>query len=50
MYHDGSQIKTVDYKGGRTAADIIIFAMVSLHAGQCWLVRCLEVIMLMPSL
>lgn len=27
MYHDGSQIKAVDYKGGRTAEDIINFAM-----------------------
>lgn len=27
MYHDGSQIKAVDYKGGRNAEDIINFAM-----------------------
>lgn len=27
MYHDGSQIKAVDYKSGRTAEDIINFAM-----------------------
>jgi hypothetical protein len=28
MYHDGSKIKALDYNGGRTAADIINFAMV----------------------
>lgn len=27
MYHDGSQIKAVEYKSGRTAEDIINFAM-----------------------
>jgi hypothetical protein len=27
MYYDGSQVKAVDYNGGRTAKDIITFAM-----------------------
>jgi hypothetical protein len=27
MYHDGSSIKAVDYKGGRTAKEIIVFGM-----------------------
>jgi hypothetical protein len=27
MYHDGSKVKAVDYKGGRTANEIIEFGM-----------------------
>jgi protein disulfide-isomerase A6 len=27
MYHDGTKVKAVDYKSGRTAKDIITFAM-----------------------
>lgn len=27
MYHDGTRIKSVDYNSGRTAKDIINFAM-----------------------
>ena len=27
MYHDGTKVKAVDYNSGRTAKDIITFAM-----------------------
>jgi hypothetical protein len=31
MYHDGSTIKAVDYKGGRTAKELITFGMDKAH-------------------